>query len=268
MSTEESGAADSACETAAWGEVKLTPGEARQVKVGPLTATLRRARSDEIWAAAVYEDRRPTLGAEPEWRRWAVPEDLGEVSVVPVMPDRAVVATPEVPFGIAPGAAVRIYVRIPVWLRLSVETRGVVTLWEAPTVELSDTWFGDPESGEMAYWLQTKARREVSDELFVPHLAMCALNLSNGSDALLPVERLAVRVPYTSVFRCGGRDLWTNELSLHYEADPEGTAIRIHRKPPKDAGAAERLAPARVPQERGFRARTFGVFRQLMGGDS
>lgn len=255
-----------------WGEHELEEGCDRDVSVGPLRLRLRLTR-DEIWLAHETEPgggassqggaRLPSAG-DAGWTRWAAPEGSRSVRLMPCFPDRPLVARPEHPFFLAPGASVRIYVRVPLTVRVTLPAPREATLAEVPTVTLSDTWFGDTMEGELMYFLQTTARRELRAELFEPHLSVCPLTLVNGSSGGLEVEKIALRVAHLSLFARNG-ELWADETSIRYQGTEEGSEIRMAGRPPSEARDAELVTPPRVPAARGLRARTFARLKSLPG---
>lgn len=257
-----------------WGDVDLEEDGERRTEIGPLRLRIRHSKG-EIWLAHTRDhadgpgDRGAVPGAdEPEWVRWAVPDGTHRVRLWPVFPDRPLVARPEKSFHLVRGAQVRVYVRVPLSVRVELPDPPEVTLQEIPTVTLSDTWFGDFTEGELTYYLPTTARREIRPEHFAPHLAACPLQLSNSSTDNLEVEKIALRVAHLSIF---GRDgeLWADETSVRYRGAEEGSEIRISGRPPREASGAALVTPPRVPRERGFRARTFARLLTLPGfGDA
>ncbi len=270
-----------------WRPLSLADGESAEARFGPLELRLRRAqgelwvasRRDEGWSTAVTKGGpSPTGEAEPgrgggleetepetlEWTRWAAAGESVPVRLAPALADRPVVVAPETSFHLTPGTTARIYVRIPLWVRVSIPSGSEATLMEVPTIIMSDTWWGDFASGELAYWLPTTARRRVTDDLFGPHLVMCPLELVNESDEVLSVEKLAVRVVHMSIYRDGPK-LWGSETSVCFESHDEGSRIDLEDGPPREAPKAELMTPPRERPERGFRARTFGRFKDIAG---
>lgn len=241
---------------AVWGQHRVD-GETRLV-VGPMELRLR-IQSGELWIAG-----RGKVGALPlDWTRWVGPHS-DQVIVLPTLPDRPVVVAPESPFRLVPGANARIFVRIPLCVRIALAEIPDTPLLEAPTIVMSDTWWGDHASGDLAYWLPTTARRHVSDDLFEPHVLMCPMEIANRSDEVLSVEKLLVRVKYMPVFRDGAK-LWSAETRVTYEAAEEGSGVEVGDEPPLEAGDAELLSPPRERSERGLRGRTFDRFMALTG---
>jgi hypothetical protein len=235
--------------------------------VGPLTIWLRSVEN-ELW---VTHDRAPEtaspsreLPEDPKWSRWALPPGQDHLMVSPVFPDRPMVVKPEHPFTLMRRAKARIYMRVPVWVRLEamqgpVGPRALLT--EIPSVQLSDTWWGDFRDGELAYWLVTKGRRHITDDLFRTHLVMSAVQLDNLSGDDLPVEKHALRVEHLSIYEKDGR-LWAEEVRVDYLGDDEGSVIHMDDEPPAEAAGAREISPARH-QTRSFKARTFARLRAL-----
>lgn len=253
-----------------WGDHALPDrGETRRFDVGPLALWVRRIQN-EVWLTHHREvdgpiprgDRPPP---DAEWRRWAFEETPETVRLLPALPDRLLVVKTEQPFTLLRRAEARIYMRVPVFVRIQVPTeRGdPVTLEEVPTEVFSDTWWGDFLEGQLAYWLTTKARREMRDELFHPYLAVAVLHLRNRSSDDLSVEKLALRVEHLSIYEQHGR-LWAEETKVDYQGEALGSDIRMDDLPPREAEGAREITPARA-QVKGFRARTFQRLKALSG---
>lgn len=254
-----------------WGDrTPPAPGETARVDVGPLRLWLRGVEN-ELWLAF---DRKSHDGSdlpdEPpedaEWSRWAMEHRPHRLRLTPVFPDRPLVVKPEHPFTLLRRADARVFMRAPVWVRLEAveESRGrALLLTEIPTEVLSETWWGDFLEGELAFWLTTKARRELRPEHFEPHLVMCTLQLTNLSEDDLGVEKLSLRVEHLSIYEKEGW-LWAEEVEVNYHGDAEGSEIRMDDEPPAEAEGAREISPARF-QTRSLRARTFQRLKALSG---
>ena len=256
--------------TAPWGAHRIPSGDTLTVELGPLTLWAR-ARSDEIWLAHepgqwTRPEEEPTreLPGDEKWSRWAVPGGTDRITLSPAFPGRPVVAEPELAFRLLPGAEARVFVRVPLWARVEALTAESMLLAEFPTLVLSDTWWGGFTEGELCYWLATTARREVAQEVFAPHLAVCPLRLINESSEELPVEEIALRVPHLSLFGDAGR-LWADETRVRYRGEADGSHIDFRGRPPAEAAEAVLVTPPRIPLPRGFRARTFARLKGLPG---
>ncbi len=251
-----------------WTEHDLPgDGETHRYDLGPLTFWVRRVKNEVRITSHHADDGPPAEGEEPsaeaDWHRWALrgTEDQ-RLRLTPVLPDRMLVVKVEQPFTLLSRAEARIYMRVGAWVRVEVVgPEGADPLDELPTERLSDTWWGDFLGGEVAYWLTTKARRELTDDLFEPWLIMCTLQLSNRSADDLSVEKLGLRMEHLSVFEKDGR-LWAEETRVDYRGEDEGSDIRMDDLPPREAEGAREIGPARS-RTRSFRARTFSRLRAI-----
>lgn len=266
---------------APWGRHPLPDDEPLSLELGPLLLRARR-RAGEVWlahepgdwtragraAAGARTGAGPAGGGEdPEdWVRWPLPDAGTELELTPILPTRPLVAEPEFAFRLLPRARARIFVRVPLWVRVSVPLEGEAReLTEVPTVTLSDTWWGTPTEGELCWWLSTTARREVTSEVFEPHVAVCPLALVNRSDDELPVEKIAVRVAHLTLFSDEGR-LWADGTRIRYRGVEEGSDLEFSGRPPDEAPDAVRVVePREEAPSRGFHARTFARLKSLPG---
>ena len=243
-----------------WGTLELGDGETRSMDLGTLRLVVRRT-AEEVW---VQEQRAPRL-CEPDdgdWQRWSASREA-TVDVRPAMPDRLLVVSHEHSYHLPPNRGAKVYVRIPLFVQVVLGGgRSEQVLADLPSVVLSHTWWGTREAGELGYWLTTKARAAIPDDLFVPHYGVCPLHLENASAGALPVERFALQVVHLSLFG-DGRKIWTDEVRVRYEGSPEGSEIRFGEEAPEEADGAELLAGPRVPPARGLHVRTFDRLRQL-----
>lgn len=259
-------------QTRKWGEFQLTENEVTTWQCGPLRLWYK-ALSDEIWIAsrceAVYspETEPASVGVESlTWSRWVVKRNTEQLRIVPVLPDRSVVARPEYSFSLAPGAQARIYVRVPIWVRIEAGRREAEFLQEFPTVVLSNTWFGTFMEGELCYWLSTKARRRFLVEPHMPHLAICPIQITNSSDDRLLVEKLRLQVKSLSLFNVGG-SLWADETRVFYRGTNDVSKIEIAGKIPKEVGSGELITRPREPVSKSVASRTFTTFLNFSGLD-
>lgn len=236
-----------------WGEHEVETGIEKTLRLGPLALAFTQA-SGEI---------RLRFGDEA-WSRFVPGDWNGKIGLTPLFPDRLVVVKPESDFWLLRGARARIYVRVPLTVRVEARGPRPMALVDVPTDPMSDTWWGSPQEGELAYWLDTRARREMAPGEFEEHLCVCPLQLQNSSAEDLVVDRIALRVDYLSVYRDGTR-LWSDETRVHYLGADAESRIEMSGRPPSEAPEAERVTGPRVAIARGFTARTFARIRSSIG---
>jgi hypothetical protein len=258
-----------------WGRYVLSDTATIGVRLGSRDLWIRR-REGEVQVA--HHDRGPGSGdlalwgegelpAGPaegaDWSRWAPRTAVNEVEVRPVLPDRVVVMQPEWPFRLLGGSEARVYVRVPLWVRVELRVEETwQTLLTIPSVTMSDTWWGDLSTGELAYWLPTTARRSMQPSKFAPHLATCPLHMRNATEAELQVDKLALRVAHLTLFQAE-QGIWADEARVLYQGHEEGSQIEMSGQPPDEASAAVLVASPATRAQKGLRARTFDRIRAL-----
>src|SRR5690606_15263889 len=247
-----------------WGTLDLPPGASTELAIGSLHVEVRRTPY-EIWLRC---GRGPDTADLEDWRRWSIPDDA-ELQLRPASPDRLLVVSHEYPFQLPGRRSARIFTRVPLFVQIvaSGADIGDIVVMDEPSLVLSDTWWGTVQEGELAYWLSTTARAEVTDDLFVPHAGMCPVQLENVSGEALPVDRFALRAQHLTLFD-HGHHIWTDEVRVRYHAKAEGSEIDFAGRPPAEAPGATPLARPRIAVRRGLHARTFDRLRSLsmLGG--
>ncbi|UCC26396.1 MAG: hypothetical protein JSU98_04685 [Gemmatimonadales bacterium] len=243
-----------------WGTHTVPDDREASLALGPLE--LRFTRS----AGEIHLTHwRQGEGQEPRRGRWVPgPGWDGRIALTPAHPDRPVIVKPEDEFWLLKGAEARIYVRIPLVVRVEALGAARSTVVSLSTKVLSDTWWGSREDGELCYFLDTKARRSMEEQGFLEHLCVCPLQLKNLSPDDLLVTRIALRPKHLSVFRDGNR-LWSELTSVRYRGEEVGSELDVASEPPEEATAPERLSAAEIPMARGFTARTFARLRSSLG---
>ncbi|RMG25634.1 MAG: hypothetical protein D6732_22160, partial [Methanobacteriota archaeon] len=214
---------------ALWGTYPLK-GETPVVwHTGPLYLWIL-SRHDEIWITHQHlpgmsetkeESQVPAPPSleDPVWQRWAVKSTVEKLDINPVFPDLPVVVKPEYPFRLTPGIKTRIYVRVPLWVRIQIGTQ---PLLELPIVILSKTWFGDFLEGELCYWISSSARKVYSPDPLRPYMSICPIQIYNRSADELLVEKICLRVRKLALFQYQDQ-LWGSETRASYKGVEEGS---------------------------------------------
>jgi len=259
-----------------WEPISVESGGGRCLHLGPLTLWIRHQADEWLLASETASSPEPqpaellsqSDGVEPgpdlDWRRWVVTGESPIIELVPVMPDRAVVVRPEDAIQIHHNSKAVFFVSIPVWLRVYVGKNKASKLCEIPSTTLSNTWFGDPMSGELCYALRTRARRELENGQTQPHCAVCPVTLHNGSTEDMEFERLCLRVEHLRTYE-GERHLWTNGLTVSYRGEEQVADLVYEDKAPTYETVGGTLADPRQPVNRNLLKRSFGNVRSFTG---
>ncbi|NIR52930.1 DUF432 domain-containing protein [candidate division KSB1 bacterium] len=255
-----------------WGQHTISGTEFKLWDFGPLRLWCKQ-NANEVWIGYQHGDfREPHETDElspPEalsWSRWAFNRAVEKLRFVPIFPDKSVVVKPEHPFRIVQKAEARIYVRVPIWVRIEPWRKRDVGIVEVPTLVLSKTWFGTFKAGELCYWISSDARRDITPDYARPFLAICPVQIINSADMELFVEKLALRVRRFSIFNLKGQ-LWSDEVTVSYRGKENVSQISLSGKAPPEAEEGELVGPPRDLDKKGFAAKTFTSLRDLPGFD-
>jgi len=239
----------------AWDDTfAVTAGKRLRVDLGTRLLWVERAPGQWLLGDVVRdadEDRAlvaEVVGAEsaPESDgeavvRVAVAGDGGEVRFVPLPPTRPLIARPELPLTVPAGETCRVYVGMPVWVRI--EDRGRL-LREVEAVRLSDTWFGTTLEGTLCFSTRTLLRMDLDGIPRRPYRAGLPIDVENRGHDPLVLERVRIPAPSLAIWGDAQGGLWASPVRLvrHAEGDAE---VHVVDRPPPEAGEARRLGAPR-----------------------
>lgn len=261
-----------------WGNVVFAEDAARYVRVGPFelwierrlgewTIHLRTGTDPRDGALEIDRDVAdpgvppiPTSGTQVH--NLALAPEANALTLRPRLADRAVVFSPSRTLIVPARGRATLFATSPLWLELATAQGG--RLFEAPLWRASDTWFGDTNDGELCYASRLHATREPAELLRLPHRAVTPLEIANGSDEPLLVERISVPLRSLTLFRDQEGQLWTESVRLEHDRGAGLADVTRSGAAPLQAHGAEKVADPRDMHGLRFTAR---VFRGLFGGD-
>lgn len=198
---------------------------------------------------------------EPAWRRYVTGREEKTVCILPELPGRALVVHPEQSLVLTTGSEIRVFVAVPVSVRI---LAGEVVLDTLPTRILSNTWFGEPAAGELCYALTSQAVRRLDGLESGPDEAVCAVTILNRAGGELDFQRFCMRVEHLSIYR-GASRLWTNSMRVEYRGEPGAGQVTISAKTPEYEKVEEKLTSARRPAKKTLMTSSFHILKTLTG---
>jgi len=142
------------------------------------------------------------------------------LKVTPVLGDRPFVAKPTKPLMVLPNETVKIYMSIPLFLRIETE-EPYNLIQEIPVLQSPKTWFGDSTTaGEVCYATRIKAVLDRKELVNRPYRAVSQLIIENRGVDALNVERLKVPAPFLSLYQKDDGVFMTSVI--HYTREPSG----------------------------------------------
>jgi len=222
-----------------WKPQNIEPDTCLRAQIGPLLFWFKQAKDELHIATERLSETDEHIEAIPpkvvgavepkglDWNRWIV-KKLRSIRLIPAMPDRAVVVRTEIPVKIPTGLEAIFFVGIPVWVKVIAGDSEKFDLYEQPIVIRSNTWFGDPISGELCYSLTTRARREILEAEIEPHRCICPVKICNASPTTLEVDKLCIHVEHLKIFE-GTKQLWANEVKITYKGEDLAGEIKLRK---------------------------------------
>jgi len=247
--------------TASFTSTRFLVGDCKVWKLGPLELYIQRSRKE--WRVGHRFDLNEEVRGrrvkaeivevvpEMDWNRWPASDEGITITLTPSMPDRPLEVRPDAPLTLNPGRAVDFFVGIPAWLSISEGGATPQFLMEVPTRPLSDTWFGDPEEGELCYASVTSARRFIDEMDERPNRIVCPLQVRNDNDEPLLIERICLRTQFLEVFG-GKNNLWAPEGRIIYRGINEANQVLFGRAAPPYDEAAAHIGGRKGEIKRGF----------------
>lgn len=238
-----------------WEPFKIERGKDYFWKIGPLKIWLKRIEDEWIIASEQTTDNledkdivisKMSKKSEPsDWSRFIYAgSDI--VQLLPGLPDRAVVMGSEMVVKILQENSALFFVSVPVWIRVYVGEKKDKILTEIPTELLSNTWFGDPMTGELCYSLITKARRSIEESESGFHRAICPVKIFNKSSNTFDFQKFSIHVEHLKIYS-GKKVLWTNEVEITYLGEDQPSKIEFSKKKPVIEKDCVLLSEERTP---------------------
>ncbi len=255
-----------------WGSFALNYEQSKQWNIGPLILVVRSMSTEWQIAHERIDD------SDNNNTVWSIndtdvlPESLTENSryvfhdskeallVMPLLPDRPVISRPATPFNLTAGEEVTLFVSLPLWMELAVDTSPKKILKTIAIQRPSDTWFGPSTlEGELCYASTSHCRLSLEEIPQRPHRVITPVLIRNMADTSLALERLYIPAPLLSLYASSNGQLWTPQVSLVRNKDGEMAELEINNVPPKEAQAVSLVSEPRKTQASGTLIRAFNA---------
>ncbi|MEX0685378.1 MAG: DUF432 domain-containing protein [Balneolales bacterium] len=252
-----------------WVTLEVKDSQTKNHTIGPVTIWLKKV-SNEIWVAYHHtetgDDKSVNQVEVLNWSRWALPDDETQFSFKPIFPNRSVVVKPEYPFSIVKGAKVRVYTRIPVFIRVGLADKPSFVITEIPSVPLLGTWFGTFTEGEMCYWVSTTARRAIDPDIMREWMAVCPIELTNKHQEPLDFDKFCLRVEHLNIYKTDN-SLWADETLIIHQGREKYSDIEMKNKLPPEAKGGILLMKPRTPIKKNLAVRSFKLLKDISTWD-
>ena len=182
----------------------------------------------------------------------------------PALPDLPMTLKPADRVSILPGNRMEASIEVPLILSVLYGSQSrKETLTEVPLDYLSRSFFGNPDNGEISYFLESPMYRDPRQYEKQDRSVYCPVTIINRSMQQLEFERMILRVPYLSIF-FSGEILTSSPVEITFKGQDQISQI-IYKK----AGSGkkqEAATPPRQPADKNLLKRSFSFFKTLYTG--
>ncbi|MHC5037002.1 MAG: hypothetical protein ACYTHM_06790 [Planctomycetota bacterium] len=250
-----------------WKAYDIEPDEVSSWKIGPLWIWAVCTDAEWRFAWDRVEDgaqgrKRMTPPPETDWARCATGETGTRLKFLPVLPDLFLSTKLEAPLRILSGARIRLFIHVPVWVRILLPEKQGCILGELATRVLTRSWTGDVTGGEPCYAKRSRAPTTVDEGNLPPESVTSPVELVNRAPDDLTVENILLRLPYLGIYTARGT-LWTDTTHIIYKGPGEFESVQEDGTLPVECAGGESLSVPRARPRAGLAALRFSPLKAI-----
>ena len=254
-----------------WQKFKFDNSKVYAAQSGPVQFWIEKQAN--IWQVAKKHtddfssgSRHPTpVNALPDDVNWSfhVADKQNQLHILPATPDRALVVKPAKSFAVLPGMNLTIHIIFPVWIQLYASVvKSESLVLEFPAVELSSTWFGEPDNGELSYSYPGDIYFSLDPDMVQDYQALCPIKIKNESDTTLDFQRLSVPVNQLNLYS-NQTYLCANELQVRFRGEEQSSEVQITSGAPSVFEGLKQLNKARISTSSNILKKSFSFFKSI-----
>lgn len=211
-------------------KLQIEPGDHRIVEMEKFRVAVK--REAEGWIFLQFNDQQIDENATPDFSAGEFYQTGKSNSLLlsPSLPSKPLVFKGSGLF-VSPGQKLLFYLKIPLTVQIYFSKNQPEKLLKEIFVNpLSNTWFGDPDSGEPAFSLGNEYFLKSENAQPGSYESLCPVSIFNNSPGVLEIERLIIRVENLSLYKSNGK-IVTSLVSLEYKGkDAISSASYIYSK--------------------------------------
>ena len=251
-----------------WNCLATPPEQERLLRFGNSSIWILRQESGWSLSAESTSDGTVPLdaisysqAAKPEgksWSRYFVDEKEDYLTAAFLLPDRPIAAQPKESILIPNGESARFTTLIPLSVKLSTtgNSRPLLTL---PSMQLSKTLFGSPDTGEIVYASPLEVWHRSAETEIPAYCARCNLKVINVSGDVLDFSRICIRVEYLGLYLEEGVFV-TDGIIFAFRGGEHGSSLSFNRR---IGDSVEKIQPPGIPGYSKLIRKSFDFFRSL-----
>jgi hypothetical protein len=240
-----------------WGKISHTTQEV-SLNLSEHTSLQMRREGKNIWIS--YFKNETIVG---EYRYITKLED--NIFLTPILPDYPLVIKPQIPLSILPGMVMHPYIEVPLFLNVGVGKQEMeYCLVEFPLHRLSKSFFGNPENGEISYFLESPLHEEIDLCRDEEDVAYSPITIKNRSNQVLNFERMILRVPNLNLYS-NSQSVFTSPVEIEFRGQEQISLMKIRQSPPK-IDNLNLVSKPRKPIDKSILKRSFYFMKSIYSG--
>lgn len=150
-----------------------------------------------------------------------------ELLVMPALPNKAVVFRNNKNIKLSAGESANLFLRIPLTMQFYFqEVKDENRLMEIPLQRLSDTWFGEIDSGEPAYSIGSNYDNSFSEVRATAWEAVSSVEIINNTAGVLELQRLILRVEDFNIY-LKNNQLLTSHATIEFKGQEQAGSVNL-----------------------------------------
>ncbi|WP_319502373.1 DUF432 domain-containing protein [uncultured Draconibacterium sp.] len=200
-----------------YGKKQLNPGESELIDYSTFKLGIK--RSDEGWYLKAFDDThdgQEIATSEIIDGTYYHSGKSNKLILAPALPAKPMVFKSN-RIIISPKQRLTFFVKIPLILQLYASKKQDENLLaEFPLQQISNTWFGEPVNGEVAFALESDHYLDFKTMEDDERFAICPITIFNNDNAALELDRLIIRVDQMHLLKYK-EHLVTSHVKLEYK---------------------------------------------------
>jgi hypothetical protein len=185
-----------------------------------------KSKTSEVAAETLVAEAAPDLIDDQEVLHYYT-GDSNELLLVPALPDKAVVFRNNKNIKISAGQSADLFFRIPLTMQFYFqEVKDENRLVEIPLQRLSDTWFGEMDSGEPAYSIGSNYDKSFSEVHTTAWEAISSVEIINNTASVLDLQRLILRVEDFNLY-LKNKEILTSRATIEFKGQEQAGSVNL-----------------------------------------
>lgn len=183
--------------------------------------------------------------------------------VLPALPVKSVVFRNNKNLKISAGESTSLYLKVPVNLQFYFqEVKEDNKLVDIPLKRLSDTWFGEIDSGEPAFSIGSNYDKALADVNMHQWEAMVAVDIVNNTSSSLDLQRLILHVDEFSLYIRNNRII-ASHATIDFKGQEQDGGVNLSVRKEIHGDKAVLIAKPRNSDSRNILRRSFFFIKNI-----